>query len=121
MRIGLIAFLHESNTFSHQPTTLESFRQNLLLTGEPIRAALANAHHEMGGFFAGLAAAGVEAVPLFAARALPSGTIAATDFDSLMRMMLDAVRGAGTLDGILVAPHGATVSEPFPDADGHWL
>ena len=121
MRIGLIAFLHESNTFSHQPTTLESFRQNLLLTGEPIRAALANAHHEMGGFFAGLAAAGVEAVPLFAARALPSGTIAATDFDSLMGMMLDAVRGAGTLDGILVAPHGATVSEPFPDADGHWL
>ncbi|MEZ6125588.1 MAG: M81 family metallopeptidase [Planctomycetaceae bacterium] len=35
--------------------------------------------------------------------------------------MLDAVRNAGPLDGILVAPHGATVSENFPDADGHWL
>lgn len=121
MRIGLIALLHESNTFSHQPTTLESFRQNLLLTGEPIRAALASAHHEVGGFFAGLDEAGAEAVPLFAARALPSGTISATDFDALLNTMLDAVRRAGILDGILVAPHGATVSEQFPDADGHWL
>ncbi|MCA9032215.1 MAG: M81 family metallopeptidase [Planctomycetaceae bacterium] len=121
MRIGLIALLHESNTFSHQPTTLESFRQNLLLTGEPIRQALADAHHEVGGFFAGLDEAGAEAVPLFAARALPSGTIAAADFDTLVSMMLAAVRAAGKLDGILVAPHGATVSENFPDADGHWL
>ncbi|MCA8990558.1 MAG: M81 family metallopeptidase [Planctomycetaceae bacterium] len=121
MRIGLIALLHESNTFSHQPTTLESFRQNLLLTGEPIRHALADAHHEVGGFFAGLDEAGAEAVPLFAARALPSGTIASADFDTLVSMMLEAVRAAGKLDGILVAPHGATVSEEFPDADGHWL
>ena len=54
MRIGIIALLHESNTFSAQPTTLESFRQDLLLTGDPIRDALAHADHEVGGFFAGL-------------------------------------------------------------------
>ena len=41
MRIGLIALQHESNTFSVQPTTLESFRQDLLLTGDPIDAATA--------------------------------------------------------------------------------
>ncbi len=121
MRIGIIAFLHESNTFLHQPTSVESFRQNLLLTGEPIRDALADAHHEVGGFFAGLAAAGAEAVPLFAARALPSGTIAAGAFDELVTQLLHAVRAAENLDGILVAPHGATVSEPHPDADGYWL
>ncbi|MCA8987767.1 MAG: M81 family metallopeptidase [Planctomycetaceae bacterium] len=121
MRIGLIALLHESNTFSFQRTTLESFRQNLLLTGEPIRSALGQAHHEVGGFFAGLDAAGVEAVPLFAARALPSGTILADDYAQLLERMLNTVRQAGALDGILVAPHGATVSEQFPDADGHWL
>ena len=28
---------------------------------------------------------------------------------------------AGPLDGYLVAPHGATVSEEHPDADGYWL
>ncbi len=121
MRIGVIALLHESNTFLAQPTSIESFRENLLLTGDPIRAALADAHHEVGGFFAGLAAADVDAVPLFAARALPSGCIAADTYAELMEQLLAAVNGADRLDGILVAPHGATVSEVYPDADGHWL
>jgi microcystin degradation protein MlrC len=120
-RIGIIAFLHESNTFSSQPTTLESFEHNLLLTGEPMRAALADAHHEVGGFFAGLQAAGAEAVPLLAARALPSGTIRASDFATLVTRLLAAVKESGQLDGILVAPHGATVSEQHADADGYWL
>ncbi len=121
MRIGIIAFLHESNTFSRQPTTVDSFRQNLLLTGESIREALSEAHHEVGGFFGGLAAADVEAVPLFAARALPSGTIPARDFEVLVAQLLETVHNSGPLDGILVAPHGATVSEQHPDADGYWL
>jgi microcystin degradation protein MlrC len=120
-RIGIIAFLHESNTFSSQPATLESFRQNLLLTGQAIRTALQDSHHEVGGFFAGLKAAGAEAVPLFAARALPSGTIRKADFDELVSCLLQTVKEAGRLDGFLVAPHGATVSEEYPDADGYWL
>ncbi|APZ93487.1 M81 family metallopeptidase [Fuerstiella marisgermanici] len=121
MRVGIVAFLHESNTFLKQPTTVESFRQNLLCTGEAVREALAEAHHEVGGFFAGLADADIEAVPLFAARALPSGTIAASDFDDLVNQLLKSVRKSERLDGILVAPHGATVSENQPDADGYWL
>jgi microcystin degradation protein MlrC len=35
--------------------------------------------------------------------------------------MFAALDAAGPLDGVLVAPHGATVSEPWPDFDGHWL
>lgn len=121
MRIGIIALLHESNTFSVQPTTLDSFRQNLLVSGDAMRDAFVGAHHEVGGFFGGLDAAGVEAVPLFAARALPAGTIRATAFDALVDQLLDCVRDGGPLDGVLVAPHGATVSEEHRDADGHWL
>ena len=121
MRIGIIALLHESNTFLRQPTTLDDFEQNLLLTGASIRAALADAHHEVGGFFGGLDADGVEAVPLMAARALPSGPIRKDAFAALLQTMLSEVDSAGRLDGILVAPHGATVSEDYPDADGHWL
>ncbi len=121
MRIGILAFLHESNTFSCQPTTVESFQQNLLLAGEAIRTALKDSHHEVGGFFSGLEAEEVEAVPLFAARALPSGTIEASDFEALTNHLLGTVRNHDSLDGFLVAPHGATVSERFPDADGYWL
>ncbi len=120
-RIGVVALLHESNTFSVQPTDLESFRQNLLAVGTDVRDALDGSHHEVGGFFAGLDAAGAEAVPLFAARALPSGTIQADAFDTLVDTMIDAVERQLPLDGLLVAPHGATVSENHRDADGYWL
>src|SRR5690606_21311726 len=121
MRIGIIALLHESNTFSPQPTTIERFQENVLLEGEPIRTALADTHHEVGGFFGGLAAGGADAAPLFAARALPSGTIDRRAFDELLGRMWQTLDGAGHLDGVLVAPHGATVSQDWADADGHWL
>src|ERR1043166_264477 len=80
MRVGIIAFMHESNTFIASPTTLAHFEQDLLVEGEEVRPRLANAHHETGGFFQGLAEAKIEAVPIFAARALPHGTVQADVF-----------------------------------------
>lgn len=121
MRVGIIALLHESNTFIAQPTTVAHFRENWLFTGETIRTQLAGTPHEVGGFFAGLAAEQLEAVPLLAARAVPFGPLAADCFELLLETIRSELSSAGPLDGILVAPHGATVSEAFPDADGHWL
>lgn len=121
VRIGIIAFLHESNTFSSQPANLDSFQQDLLVSGPTVRERLLESHHEVGGFFAGLAEAGALAVPLFAARALPSGTIESETFDTIVSRIMESLSEAGELDGILVAPHGATVSEEHRDADGHWL
>jgi microcystin degradation protein MlrC len=120
-RVGILALLQESNTFLGRRTTLDDFRADLLATGPAVRAALAGAHHEAGGFFAGLEAAGVEAVPLFAARAIPYGTMTAGCLDALLEMLLESLAAAGPLDGLLVAPHGATVSERVADVDGHWL
>ena len=121
MRIGIIALLQESNTFIAEPTALAHFEQDLLVEGDAVRARLADAHHEVGGFFAGLAAERLDAVPIFAARALPFGIVAADAFDTLLARMDAAINRAGPLDGLLVAPHGATVSANYPDADGHWL
>jgi microcystin degradation protein MlrC len=121
MRVGIVALLQESNTFIAGRTTLEHFEQDVLLTGAPVRERMSGAPHEVGGFFAGLAAEGVEAVPVFAARAMPFGVMTAGTFDALMAMMTTALDAAGPLDGILAAPHGATVSESVPDVDGYWL
>lgn len=122
-RVGIIALLQESNTFIPRQTTLDHFRADLLLTGEEVRTRLADTHHEVGGFFAGLAAADIAAVPIFAARAYPYGVISRAAFDELLNLLKQALSAAlkGGLDGLLVAPHGATVSEQYPDADGHWL
>ena len=121
MRIGIIAIQHESNTFLSKPTTLEDFRLDALLTGQAIRAAYANSAHEVGGFFHGLAEAELTAVPIFLALATPSGVIAREAFEQLVGMMIEGLESAGPLDGVLVAPHGAAVSEEHRDADGYWL
>ena len=120
-RVGVVALQHESNTFIARRTSLADFEGHLLLAGEAVRERFAHSHHEVGGFFAGLDGAGIEAVPIFAARAMPYGTIEADAAKSLVGRMSDALDRAGPLDGLLVAPHGAAVAEGEPDFDGHWL
>ena len=65
--------------------------------------------------------AGVAAVPLFGARALPYGLISDDAYAELKRRLLAEIRGHLPLDGLLVAPHGAGVSEAARDLDGDWL
>lgn len=120
-RIGIIALIQESNTFLSRPTTIADFQRDVLATGQEIQSRFEDSPHEIGGFFAGFANHPVEIVPIFAARAYPFGTILANDFEQLLQILFDALREAGPLDGLLVAPHGATVSEKYPDADGYWL
>jgi microcystin degradation protein MlrC len=121
MRVGIVALLQESNTFIRGKTTFAHFERELLAEGDEVRRRLADAHHEVGGFFQGLAEEKLDAVPVFAARALPYGVVEADAFDLLLQRMDAALDRAGKLDGLLVAPHGATVSENHPDADGNWL
>lgn len=121
LRVGIVGLLQESNTFIPGETRRAHFESDLLVKGEAIREIMASAPHEVGGFFAGLDEAGIEAVPVFLARALPFGVIVREDFEALVSEMLEAVAGAGHLDGILAAPHGATVAGGHPDADGYWL
>src|SRR5690349_24044709 len=102
MRIGIIALLQESNTFIGRPTTLAHFEQELLVTGEAVRERLAGTHHEVAGMFHALAEHGEEAVPIFAARAMPFGVIEARAIERLFAMMFGELEKAGKLDGVLV-------------------
>ena len=121
MRVGIIALLHESNTFVAGRTPLQRFEEDLLLTGTAIRERLADTHHEVGGFFTQLAEEQIEAVPIFAARATPSGVMERPAAQALVERLLAELRTTGPLDGLLVAPHGAAVAESEPDFDGFWL
>lgn len=121
MRVGIIALIQESNTFISKQTDLALFQQELLVTGEAMRATFAGTPHEVGGMLQALEEANVEIVPIFAARAMPYGTITADASHALVNQLLAELKKALPLDGLLVAPHGATVGVPFPDFDGHWL
>ena len=120
-RAGVAGFLHESNTFLGVPTTYEQFAATSLTFGREMFERWRDAHHELGGILRGLAAEGVEVVPLMATFAVPSGTISAEAFEAIAGRLLDAIREALPLDGLLLALHGATVSEVYRDADGEVL
>ncbi len=121
MRIGIISIQHESNTFVQTPTTLADFRQDVLARGEEVRQVFQDSTHELGGFFVGLAEAGLEAVPVFAARAVPGGLVTKETLEQLVSTMLEQLDAVEPLDGLLVAPHGAAVCESVRDMDGYWL
>jgi microcystin degradation protein MlrC len=120
-RVGILGILQESNTFISGSTTFDHFREDIFLTGEELRSRMADSPHQIGGFFAGLEAADIEAVPIFYTRARPFGTIEADAFTALVETLLNELKKAGPVDAILASPHGATVAENHPDGDGYWL
>ena len=121
MRIGIISWIHESNTFISRPTTLEDFRRESLCTGDEVVQRWGNTSHEIGGFLEGVQSAAAEPVPLLAAWAMPSGAVEAKTYHTILDMIVNSLQQAAPLDGLLLAPHGAGVSEEHPDMDGHWL
>jgi microcystin degradation protein MlrC len=124
-RIGIAALLHESNTFLSTPTTESHFRADLWLEGSAMVEKLSSTQHELGGFFQQLIpeqqAGRVALVPLVALRATPAGAIHAATWELLEETLLKAIRKSPKLDGLLLAAHGAAVSQEYPDADGRWL
>lgn len=123
MRVGLIALLHESNTFIQTPTTLDLFERDGIAVGQAMYDRYVGGHHEVSGFIEGIEAEGGEVVPIFHAATTPSGRITKDTCEALVQMMFEQVDTVGKLDGYLVAPHGANAGEgdDYRDLDGFWL
>lgn len=120
-RVALLGIYHESNTFIDTPVTRINFEQARLLKGKDILHEYRDAFHEIGGMIEVLEQEAIELVPVFYATATPGGIIGAETYQSLLTEMLTALQEVLPVDGCLVVPHGAAVSEDYPDMDGHWL
>lgn len=117
-RIGVMGFIHESNTFSVTPTTYEHFEQVSLTQGKGLIERWTGGNHELSGFLEASQSNGLEPVPLVAAFAMPSGAIIRETFEVIAEQTVEALKAAMPVDGLYLGLHGATVSEEFPDADG---
>lgn len=71
----------------------------------------------MGGFFEGAKEFGLRLVPPLVANATPSGIVADDAFEALVAELVDRVRQAGEIDGLLLALHDAMVARSDPAAD----
>jgi microcystin degradation protein MlrC len=120
-RIGIAGFLHESNTFLRVPTTYDLFEQASLARGGDVLKCWTGKHHELGGFIDGAAEFGFDPVPLMATYATPSGALTSDTFDRIAGELIETLKRAMPLDGLLLALHGATVADNYLDADGEVL
>jgi len=117
MKIAIGGLMHESNTFSPVRTERAAFGVKV---GEEILAHWAEAHHEMGGFIEGARRFGYELCPTLMAGATPAGPVADEALEEFTQEILTRTRRSGA-EGLLLALHGALVTEGWPDGDGEVL
>jgi microcystin degradation protein MlrC len=120
MRVAVGGILHESNTFSDQPTTRRHFEAGSLAEGAELIGVWRDAHHEVGGFLEGANRLGLNAVPTLMAWATPGGPVEDPMIEWAAERIIEGCR-RGAADGLLLALHGAMVTPRHPDADGEVL
>ncbi len=122
MRIATGGIIHETSTCVDTRTTVQSFENDRgIFRGEAILKQFQGANVQTGGFIAGAEEHGFELVPLLRASAFPGGLIPREDYDALKNELLQRLKAAGPVDGVLLDLHGAMVVEGIDDGDGDMM
>lgn len=119
-RVLVAKFAHETNRFSNRPTGLAAFRANMLYTGTDVVSRLRGTNSEIAGFLEVGEAEGWDIVPTIAANAGPSGMVTAEAEEFVTREILAGLDG-DAVDSVLLALHGAMVTETADDGEGALL
>ncbi len=116
-RIAVGGMLHESNTYSKLKTGLAEFHNKGLFRGEEIVSEFEHANNEITGYIQGAKEYGFDLYPTIVGWAVPSGPVTDEAFEAITAELVYRLKAAPQLDGLLVALHGAMVSESHSAAD----
>jgi len=119
LRVITGSISHETNTFSNVKTGLDRFRERLLLEGEEMFEALAGKRTIGSAFLKVAEDRGFDLIPTVWSGATPQGPVTDDAFEYLLGKMIDGIRSAGDIDGILLHLHGAMVTESHDDPEGY--
>lgn len=112
-------FAHESNTFATGRTTETDFQHRRAYEGETMIDELAGTNTVIGGVVDEAGGRSVSLIPTLAANATPGGPVSAGTYESYTEKIVSVARDrAEELDGVLLALHGAMVSETTDDGEG---
>lgn len=123
-RVCCAQISHETNVFAAFPTTFVDFDRAGLVFGAECFAGAEGTNAAFGGFLTGARREGIELIPICSVWATPSGIVAADAAQRLNDLLATGLReaiAAGPIDGVLLALHGAMVTELDRDGDGHLL
>ena len=121
MRVAIGGIMQESNSFAARAADLRDFEEGGLWRGNTIIERMRGTSSEVGGFIAAAEQAGVTLVPTLRAWSLSAGPLPAPLYRHLEQELLEGIRAALPVDGVLLALHGAMVAEGLPSADGDLL
>jgi microcystin degradation protein MlrC len=112
---------HETNTFSNIPTDLGEFGKQTISLGDEIPRRFEGTNAIEAAFIEASKRHGFELVWTVWASAIPGGLIPRETFDWIEGKLLDGIRKAGKIDGVLLHLHGSMVVNGIPDAEGRIL
>lgn len=124
MRIAIGGISHESSTFSTVPTTLQHFRERGWFTGDELMRQFTGTKSPLGAYIDAARDMSFEVVPTMTASAVPAGPVNREATETLTQQLADMIREvkeSGPLDGVLLALHGAMVSEIDDDGEAYIL
>jgi microcystin degradation protein MlrC len=111
-RIAIGQIMHESNSFNPAPTGLADF----LRRNESI-AELRKQKDEVAGFLEGCERYQLDPYVTLLTHAVPKGPVTAEALDALTAELIGRLRKAPKFEGVLLALHGAMVTEKYPHGD----
>ena len=120
-KIFVSGFMHETNTFSQLPTTLDSYRSRSLYFGDEVFQKLRGTKTEIAAFWDVCMEQNWDVIcPIFA-NATPGGKVTKEAFQFVSSKIVDSLKKDGPFDGVLLALHGAMVCAHVDDGEGELL
>ena len=119
MRLFTATLATETNTFSPLPTSLENYRESVFL--RPGEHPTDAPRMCTAPLFVGRACAKAEGFELIEGScfaASPAGTTNRADYETMRDEILDQLKAALPVDGLLLGLHGAMVAHGYDDVEG---
>lgn len=122
IRIVTGGISQETNTFQWEPTSYEDFQKgsSRIDRGEEI-LALDGTGTIYGGIVSEAKKQGVELIPTTFGRAVPGGRVTKHAFETMRDEILEGIKQAMPVDGVLLGIHGAMALEHDDDGEGALL
>ena len=118
MRVAVASFEYEGNSLSLRVSRREDFARVGVFAGEAILQAIEGKDLALAGGIHALQDAGMQIVPIFAAKGGAGGHVEDGFFAEARSCIIEGVAAALPLDGIYLAMHGAMICGEEKDPEG---
>ena len=124
-RIAVGGFLHETNTFAPTKATYADFVHGggwpAMALGADVLKVMRGINVGLAGFVEAAEANSWELVPTISCGASASAHVTEDAYERIVKVMVDGIKAAGSLDAVYLDLHGAMVTEHLDDGEGEIL